>query len=295
LLNLKTEFANKTDDRQFYIFFDNYDDIDELAPTSGESLAYKMQYNKLRAELGVLARRYGQKGLHFVISGLQSSLRNTDEFTRPIYANRYGLALDTDSAESTPLNGRVPVSFKSMDLPPGRGFIVQDGRIFMVQTAAPYADDRTKSADMDRLVESLPKEYAALRKGWSNPIPKARAATEAEAAIRATSEVQAVVGQQAPPRKYTPDEIGKLRHVLAEVMGLSEADLKDTPSEALISMAEARNLTPESTQAPAEAEHEITPEEVAEARQQLVAKNPDMADRINKLSDSDFVERFLRG
>ncbi len=133
--------------REVFVIIDNYDDIDELAA--------RAEGGDPRKRLGDMARRAGKQGLHYVVCGMREGLTSGDDLLRPIAANRYGLAMDAETAESAPFYGSVPRSFSQMQLPRGRGFIVTPGKVSLLQVAVPYPDPTRKIEDMDAWVERI--------------------------------------------------------------------------------------------------------------------------------------------
>jgi hypothetical protein len=125
---------------------DTYEEMDEL--TAGAPM-------DVRKRLGDLARRYGKAGLHFIIAGMRQSLGSSDELIRPVSANRYGLAMDAETAESSPFYGTVPRSYTQSELPRGRGFIVVPGKVSPVQVAVPFKDPAFRVPFMDDWIGSI--------------------------------------------------------------------------------------------------------------------------------------------
>lgn len=146
---LENEFIytpNRTP-REIYVLIDTYEDFDEIASTP--------EHGDARKRLGDLARRYGKQGLHFVIAGLRNGLSSSDELIRPVSANRYGLAMDTETAESAPFYGSVPRSYTQGELPRGRAFVIVPGKASPVQVALPFKDATQKVPYMDAWIEEI--------------------------------------------------------------------------------------------------------------------------------------------
>ncbi|HLU09494.1 MAG TPA: FtsK/SpoIIIE domain-containing protein, partial [Oceanobacillus sp.] len=138
--------------REVFVLMDSYEEMDELAPHNAPI--------DIRKRLGDLARRYGRQGLHFVLAGMRSSFSSGDELVRPVTANRFGLAMDVETAESSPFYGAVPRSYSQTELPRGRGFIVAPGKVSLVQVAVPFGDPTHKTESMDEWIDEITaKQY----------------------------------------------------------------------------------------------------------------------------------------
>jgi DNA segregation ATPase FtsK/SpoIIIE-like protein len=146
--HLENEFIHtpQRPPRDIFVFMDTYEEMDEL--TAGAPM-------DVRKRLGDLARRYGKAGLHFIIAGMRQSLGSSDELIRPVSANRYGLAMDAETAESSPFYGTVPRSYTQSELPRGRGFIVVPGKVSPVQVAVPFKDPAFRVPFMDDWIGSI--------------------------------------------------------------------------------------------------------------------------------------------
>lgn len=221
--NLENEFFNTPNRpmREVFVIIDNYDDMDELAPRSGAE--------DVRKRLGDMARRCGKQGLHFVICGMRESLASSDELVRPISANRYGLAMDAETAESAPFYANVPRSYSQMQLPRGRGFVVLPGKVTLVQVAVPYADPTLKTEEMDTWVQDV-LDRGEQRAEW---LPMVEISTES-AVENGTNGTAAITGLTAQERQA----------IIAKIetrQGLPEGTLADSfaalDDESLISTA----------------------------------------------------------
>lgn len=133
--------------REVFVLMDSYEEMDELAPHNTPI--------DIRKRLGDLARRYGRQGLHFVLAGMRTSFGTGDELVRPVTANRFGLAMDVETAESAPFYGAVPRSYTQTELPRGRGFVVIPGKVSLVQVAVPFGDPTHKTETMDAWIDEL--------------------------------------------------------------------------------------------------------------------------------------------
>lgn len=214
--NLENEFLRVPDrpPREIYVIIDNYDDFDELAKETSS--------NSPRKRLGDLARRFGKQGLHFVICGMRQSLGSSDEFVRPIAANRYGYATDVDTAESSPFYAAVPRSLSQMQLPRGRGLVVTPGKVALVQAAVPYLDPAHKTEYLDEWVRSI-KRRGEPKAVWLPMVEKPKTEPD-EHADGATPPFAGAAASQ--PIKLTPEQRAAVLKKLAERMELEVEELE---------------------------------------------------------------------
>lgn len=221
---LANEYENYEEPRQIFVLIDNYDDIDDLAKNK----------DTLK-RLGNLGRRFSQKGLHFVVAGTQSKLRTADDFTRPTIAqSRYGIAMDADNAGSAPLSARVPQSYNQLQLPPGRGFLVQSGRIKVMQIASPYVDEENRIEALNKWIsEAMTLHKEVARSTW-RPMKFVSIQEKPEADTNGATATT----------KQPKHDMQKLRQALAEQMGVSvdESGLNSAPDEAILGMAASYSL-----------------------------------------------------
>lgn len=224
--NLENEFLNTPDRplREVFVIIDNYDDMDELAPRSGAE--------DVRKRLGDMARRCGKQGLHFVICGMRESLASSDELVRPISANRYGLAMDAETAESAPFYASVPRSYSQMQLPRGRGFVVLPGKVTLVQVAVPYTNPAFKTEEMDTWVQRV-LDRSTQRAAW---LPMAEADSESPNENGANSTKSSLTAQE---RQAIITEIETRQGLPAGTLADSFAALDD---ESLISTAQGMGV-----------------------------------------------------
>jgi S-DNA-T family DNA segregation ATPase FtsK/SpoIIIE len=225
---LENEFIYTPDRpyREVFVIFDNYDDIDELAS--------KVEGGDPRRRLGDMARRLGKQGLHFIVCGMKEGLTSGDDMLRPISANRYGLAMDSETAESAPFYGSVPRSYSQMQLPRGRGFIVTPGKVALVQVAVPYPDPTRKTEDMDAWVETI-LDRGDERAAWLPLAPKPDATASANGSSNGTQ----------MPTALTADQRLDLLTKIAEKMGAT-ADMLATAfpdDESLVNTALSYGIT----------------------------------------------------
>jgi hypothetical protein len=224
--NLENEFLNTPDRplREVFVIIDNYDDMDELAPRSGAE--------DVRKRLGDMARRCGKQGLHFVICGMRESLASSDELVRPISANRYGLAMDAETAESAPFYASVPRSYSQMQLPRGRGFVVLPGKVTLVQVAVPYTNPAFKTEEMDTWVQRV-LDRSTQRAAW---LPMAEADSESPNENGANGTKSSLTAQE---RQAIITEIETRQGLPAGTLADSFAALDD---ESLISTAQGMGV-----------------------------------------------------
>jgi hypothetical protein len=225
--HLENEYFNipNRPDREIFVFIDNYDDMDDMLPKVTADSDPKQR-------LGNLARRCGKQGLHFIICGMRDKLASADEFIRPVAANRYGLAMDVESAEASPLYGAVPRSLSQVQLPRGRGFVTMPGKVSLVQVAVPYEDPAGRTDYMD---------------GWVEKIIN-RGQTKAEWLPMVEKKVRAETGSNgaARPKGLTEAEFDYLLGKLAESMELTPDVLRDSfveNHEGLIDMCKEKGIT----------------------------------------------------
>jgi len=166
---------------------------------------------------------------------MRESLTN-DDMIRPIAANRYGLAMDAEAAESAPLYGSVPRSLGQMQLPRGRGFIVTPGKVALLQVAVPYIDPTHKTEDMDAWVEKI-MERGDTRAAWLPMAPKPEAGANGT-----TNGVHKPVALTAEQRLYLLTKVAETMGATADML---EGAFPD--DESLINMAQSKDITLEKT------------------------------------------------
>jgi len=212
--------------REVFVIFDNYDDIDELAS--------KVEGGDPRRRLGDMARRAGKQGLHFVVCGMRESLTSGDDMLRPIAANRYGLAMDAETAESAPLYASVPRSYSQMQLPRGRGFIVTPGKVALLQVAVPYPDPTRKTEDMDAWVENILGRGDA-RAAWLPMAPRPEGGAASSNGSNGAHK----------PAALTPEQRAYLLGKIAEKMGATPDILESAfpDDESLVNTALSYEIT----------------------------------------------------
>lgn len=190
--------------REIYVLIDNFDDIDELAARGSDE----------RQGLGNMARVYGKEGLHVVLCGMAQSIGSGDELVRPIAANRFGLAMDVESAESAPFYAGVPRSYSQMELPRGRGFVVSPGKVSLLQASVPYVNAERRTEQMDEWVmRIIARGYE--RAHWLKLPDEAEGDATSPSTSASDSLREEVVKLSAPQR-------AKILSVLAEKYGLTE-------------------------------------------------------------------------
>ena len=110
------------------------------------------------SRLGKLARLHGQRGLHFILAGNPDALRG-DKLSKQVGSSRYGIGLSVTAADNSPLNGKLSPAQKNADLPAGRGFLVDAGRVTMIQIATPGEPDKRIGESLDRYVKDICQQY----------------------------------------------------------------------------------------------------------------------------------------
>lgn len=234
VLDLENEFFYTEDRpyREVFVIIDNYDDFGELAMSHGEI--------EPRRRLGDLARRAGKQGLHFIIAGMRDSMSGGDELVRPISANRFGLAMDAETAESSPFYAAVPRSYSQMQLPRGRGFIVTPGKVSLLQVAIPYADPSHKIDALDNWVAEITAQGYS-RAEW---LPR-----------KENTDKDSANGSTSRPRTggLSPEQRKAIIARIESEMGLDDGTLSDSlgmlDDESLLETAEGYGITRDSLSA----------------------------------------------
>jgi len=162
---LEAEFAgrrsNLTPGPDIYVLLDNYDDLDF-------TMRVERDLRDLFVQLGGLARKYGQDGLHFIVSGTITGLNMMpNDFIRQVLAPRFGLVLDASEAPSM-LGFRLRPT-GTQEFPPGRGYLVRSGKAALLQVATPQDIADSVEHSLDMWVEKIYQRYPE-RSSWSNTI-----------------------------------------------------------------------------------------------------------------------------
>jgi len=142
--------------REIFVLMDNYDDIGDLADNRSEALK----------QLARLARTY-QTRLHFILCGSPGIIGTGDDLRKQVWQSKVGLALRSAEAVEK-LNGKMPRSLKDVELPPGRGFLVETGRGKLVQIAT-YAAGENAAAyakALDLVISRLKDDADNQRHQW---------------------------------------------------------------------------------------------------------------------------------
>ena len=161
---------------ELFVFIDNYDDFADLAPNKDD----------LR-RLGQLARQQRDRGLHFVLCGSPTIIRSNEELRKQVGQSRLGFALRTSDAVEA-LGGKMPRSLRDVELPVGRGFLIDTGRTALAQIATmePFSTSGlTYTAIVDDYIE---RDQIEVRYRWyieQNPPPAPE--PEAESAVTPVS------------------------------------------------------------------------------------------------------------
>lgn len=224
--HLENEFLNHPErqKRDIFVIVDNYDGIAELA-SDPDPLGDPMK------RLKKLAQFQGKNGLHFVVCGLRESL-SADELVRHIAANRSGLAMDAESAESSPFYGSVPRSYSQMQLPRGRGFVVTPGKVSLVQVAAPYSDPTLKSEELDRWVDAIRRKPGYSPLSW---LPLVKRSTDGTGSVKYPNTQTKLTLEQ---REQLIQKLADKMQVPAEALSSSISD-----DEALVNTAQNYGIT----------------------------------------------------
>lgn len=224
---LENEFLNYPNRprRDVFVIIDNYDGIAELA-SEPDPLGEPMK------RLKKLAQFQGKNGLHFVVCGLRESL-SADELIRHIAANRSGLAMDAESAESSPFYGSVPRSYSQMQLPRGRGFIVTPGKVSLLQVAVPYSDPVRKSEELDQWIDAIQHKPGYTQASW---LPMVERLSEKN--TNSLTRVNAQTRLTAEQRDYLIQALAEKMQVPPEALSASISD-----DEALVNTSRNYGIT----------------------------------------------------
>lgn len=225
---LENEYAKRTMRREIYVLIDAYEEIDQLVKRGDDTLT----------RLADLGRRHGRRGLHLVIGGLRDAVAKKDDLVRIAAANRYGVALSVEAAESPPFYGRVPRSYSQMDLPRGRGFLMTQNRTSLLQLAVPYQNENDKVAELDQWIAQLIKRA----NGRSERFSAAMSQDDAKTATQVTPQESAV----NQPSRLTLEQRNCLKGGIARQLGLEIEDMMtlDSMNDAdLLSHAANYNIT----------------------------------------------------
>lgn len=136
------------------VVIDNYDEFTTIAGRQGIT------------DLSELARKYGSRGLHFVVGNSLSGMRTRDELTKQIESPRYSLVLQ-DAEAVRNMGGKVPYALAKAEYPPGRGFIVKSVRVALSQIAIPYDElgDNIEGI-LDEWVRAIQVQYWPDEAQW---------------------------------------------------------------------------------------------------------------------------------
>jgi DNA segregation ATPase FtsK/SpoIIIE-like protein len=186
--------------REIFVLMDNYDDIGDLVDSRSDALK----------RLARLARTR-QERLHFILCGSPSIVGTGDELRKQVWQSKVGLALRTADAVEK-LNGKMPRSLKDVELPPGRGFLVETGRSKLVQIATYAAGENDLEAyaqEVDQVVRRLIDDADNQRHQWYYDLrgmdqAQAEAQDEASPAQQPSSAPKDANGQpDSPLYSYT--------------------------------------------------------------------------------------------
>ncbi|MBV9789710.1 MAG: hypothetical protein JOZ51_16095, partial [Chloroflexi bacterium] len=169
--------ANQDTGRTIFIVIDNFDDFSEEVDAKRD----------LSRDLGALARRYGSKGIHFVIAGTLDG--TTNELRRRVMGSNYGVGLRSAQAVETLRVQRTPNALRGKEFPAGRGYIVKSGQPTMIQIATPYTmeagaaptgtmtEEEAITRPLDAWVERIRATYAGRHASWTGSNGHATAST----------------------------------------------------------------------------------------------------------------------
>lgn len=214
--------------RRIYIFIDNFDDFEELLP--------KDKAQMLMDKMGNLARLYGAQGLHFILAGSSDILKGSTKFLRAVRSSHFGMGMDANSAESSPLNARVPRNLQSAELPMGRGFLVTDGRLNLFQVAIPILNGNSDISTKDWIAD-LCNQYSSTAT-WEGEIITEELADEP---LNDANGTAAVTNKASGDRSESGNNatcIEALRRVLQDTYGLSPVIIQAWTSDMILEKVE---------------------------------------------------------
>ncbi|MDZ4764360.1 MAG: FtsK/SpoIIIE domain-containing protein [Chloroflexota bacterium] len=164
--HLRYELSQPTNARSFYVFIDNYDEMEAMTKSVPIVLT----------QLSELAKRYGKSAahrgaLHFIVAMTKTTATlPKDELFRQIGAIKYGLGMDIESTDAAPLHGNVPRSYKQSPLPRGRSFVVQPGDTRALQVALPSLHEADRASELDERIDGIDRQHRGERAVWL-PLP----------------------------------------------------------------------------------------------------------------------------
>lgn len=158
---------DQTPPRELFIFMDNFDDLEELKPD--------------RELLTRLTRsKPGRPLIHFIVCGTPLGMRGGDDFVRRVMQSRYGIATNRDAVGESPHNANVPRALREADLPMGRGFIIQSGKVETVQLALPWRTIDGLEDGMDFWIEQIEARWQGEERATWLEIPEGADGEEAD-------------------------------------------------------------------------------------------------------------------
>lgn len=155
----ETLTADETQQRELFVFIDNFDDFNDLDPDI--ELLTRLTRNKP-----------GRKPIHFIVCGTPMGLQGGSDFLRRITQSRFGIACNLDAVSETPHNANVPRSLRDAELPIGRGFTIRSGIVSVVQLALPYSLDNRTENGIDIWVERIQDRWLNVSKAEWLTLPE---------------------------------------------------------------------------------------------------------------------------
>ncbi len=134
---------------EIFVLIDNYDDLTQAVISAGKRDLYTKLTN--------LGRQYSSDGLHFIVAGSRNIANMGDEFVKLVTARHFGLGLDGYDSPLA-LGGRLRSS--SAEFPPGRGYVVNSGRVALIQVATPQDENAELESSLDRWVREITEPEA---------------------------------------------------------------------------------------------------------------------------------------
>ncbi len=151
--------AHEMPQREIFIFMDNYDDLEEMLK---QELAKLVSYTRSRR---------GRPAVHFILCGSQTKMsRSGDNLLRRVTSTRYGIAMEVDSAGKQPFSARISRKLSEQEFPIGRSFIVQSGKLSILQIITPHNPGQNPEIGLDTWVEIILDQHGDEKAEWL-PLP----------------------------------------------------------------------------------------------------------------------------
>jgi DNA segregation ATPase FtsK/SpoIIIE-like protein len=268
--------ARQAPKREVFIFIDNYDDFQDLKPGNISELT-----NLTRS-------RQGRPAVHFIVCGTPLSMPRSNELVKRVAATRFGMAMDLHTVTQSIFNGRVPRKLGEREFPVGRAFVMQSGKMTMIQLATPFDARAGEMPEdgLDRWVGAVAEAHGKKRAEWL-PMADSDPETSGESLLEASPEPD----DEDPLEGYTPDEIEVFRHRLIARnldVGANTELIRDMEPEDVLGMAQGNKFTEApGHRAPAERMADAPADEIAALRERLEALFSDGEHSTDALAQFD--------